>query len=340
MPADRDARPVELDEAILANDRYHEPVDDGRWRESYYFSFFDVRHRIGGFTSIGKRPAKGHSGSINVLWGPEIATLVASEFDSFDRHDDTYRVQGLRYQAERPFGRYRLAFSGDLNDGGTGVECDRAALGPTTRSSAPKIGVSYELTFTPTYPPYAYAPREEWHNLFTGHVDELGTIEGELVVDGRSYDIVARAAKDHSWGVRDWFKPAAWRWIDLVSEDADAELALWRTTFDGSNWLQDGALYASGVASSLGQYSEDVETEARDGKKRRPRAIRFSALAGDARIDATGRVARVVPVFFSRSVGEAELVSWNDRALVECTLGNGETGWANVEFAETLRPGV
>lgn len=336
MPSDSNARPVEFDEEMLANDGYHEPGVDARWRESYYFSFFDSRHRIGGFTSIGKRPAKGHAGSINALWGPELPTLVASEFDNFSEHDDTYLVQGLRYAGESLFGSYRLTFSGVLNDGGTGVECDAEALGATSRSSAPKVDVTYDLRFTPTYPPYVYAPRQEWHNLFSGHVDELGTVEGELVIQGRRYDIIGRAAKDHSWGVRDWFKPAAWRWIDLVSEDAQSELALWRTTFDGSLWLQDGALYTDGAASSLTCYTEEVETEPRDGDKRRPRAIRLSAQGGDVGIDATERVARVVPVFFSQTINEAEVVSWNDRALVECTIGNGATGWANIEFAETL----
>ena len=37
-------------DALLDEDRMHHPGADRRWRESYYFSFFDPVHRIGGFS--------------------------------------------------------------------------------------------------------------------------------------------------------------------------------------------------------------------------------------------------------------------------------------------------
>lgn len=321
-----------LDDSVLRHDRVHEPADDSRWRESYYFSFFDQRTGIGGFSSIGKRPARGHSGSINVIWGPQIPTLIASELDSFGEHDDTYEVAGLSYESDRPFGSWRLRFEGVLNDGGDGLECDHAALGPTASSQAPKVEVAYDLTFTPSYPPYLYEHRAEWQNLFTGHVDEVGAVAGELRIGGVRHELDGRGGKDHSWGVRDWFKAQAWRWVDLVGEGLDAELALWRATFDGESWVEDGAIFTDGSALPLARYEEQVTTAPRV-RKPRPAEVSIAVeAAGGRRLELSGRAVRVVPIFFGRE----GLLSWNDRALVECTVG-GLPAWANVEFESLVR---
>jgi hypothetical protein len=324
-----------LDESILRHDRVHEPADDPRWRESYYFSFFDERTGIGGFSSIGKRPARGHSGSINAIWGPATSTLIASELGSFEGHDDAYDVAGLSYASDEPYGSWRLRFEGVLNDGGSEIECDHGALGPTGRSLATKVEVAYDLTFTPSYPPYLYEHRPEWRDLFTGHVDEVGAVTGEVEIAGQRYEIDARGGKDHSWGVRDWFKAQAWRWIDLVGGELAAECALWRATFDGDEWVEDGAIFTDGSALALERYREEFATVPRAGKER-PAEVSFAVDAGGRTLEAEGRVVRVVPIFFGRDVDGGRLVSWNDRALVECTV-DGRPGWANVEFESLVR---
>jgi hypothetical protein len=313
----------------LAEDRVHPPGADRRWRESYYFSFFDSRHRIGGFSSIGKRAASGHSGSINVLWGPDRPSLVASEFDKFDTLDDNHDVAGLTYKAHEPFGVWEVAFDGLLNVGGDGVECDRAALGPAGANTVP---VRYELTFTPTGPPYVYRQRPEWSELFTGHVDEVATVRGTLTIGDETYEIDGRGGKDHSWGVRNWFAPVAWRWFDLVSDDGP-QLTLWRAAFQPGEWTSDGAVFAAGPAP-LDGYVETVSTVEVPGRpKPLPRTLRAELTAGGVTRGLTGEVRRVLPVLFTKP-GQ---VSWNDRALVECTFDDGSTGWANVEFAELVR---
>lgn len=313
-------------------DLIHQPRNDPRWRESYYFSFFDWNLGIGGFSSIGKRPAKGHAGSINVLWGPSIPTLVASEYDSFSEHSDDHAVAGLTYRATKPYGPWELSFAGELNDGGTGVECSHEALGPTGRSPAAKETARFNLTFTPLYSPYLYVEREEWRDLFDGHIDEIGLVEGELEIGGQTHRIQGRGAKDHSWGVRDWFKPAAWRWIDVLAEDGP-ELALWRARFDG-DWIEDGALYGSDGVDGLSAYEETVETAERP-RKPLPAHIRLRATAGSQQLGVEGEVVKVVPIFFGRDLDGGRQVSWNDRALVRCRTDAGAAAWANVEF-ETL----
>lgn len=314
------------------HDRVHQPRDDPRWRESYYFSWFDWELGIGGFSSIGKRPSKGHSGSINALWGPAISTLVASEFDKVDDHRDEHLVAGMRYAATEPFGPWQLSFQGQLNDGGDDVECRHEALGPTGRSPAPKRSVSYELTFTPDYAPYLYEEREEFRDLFDGHIDEVGTTKGWIEIDGQRREFDGRGAKDHSWGVRDWFKPQAWRWMDVLVEDGP-ELALWGADFGGT-WVQDGAIYSRDSVDGLSSYRERIQTTERP-RKPLPAAIELEAVAGDQELKLRGDIVRAVPIFFGRDLDGGRETSWNDRTLVRGQTGDGASAWANVEF-ETL----
>lgn len=304
------------------HDRSHPPRDHPRWRESYYFSFFDERHGIGGFSSIGKRPGRGHSGSINVIWGPERPTLVASELDRFDVHDDTVRVQSLEYAAAEPYGPWRLAFDGALNDGGAAVECDHAALGTARDGGVP---VTFDLEFRPDAPAYLYEERAEWDGLFDGHVDEVGRVTGELTVGGQRYAIDGRGAKDHSWGVRDWFRVQGWRWLDVVGTGVP-EAALWRATFDGERWIEDGAVYAGGATVPLRGYEERIREAPRE-RKPLPAAVDITLRTDERDVRVEGEIVRVVPIFFTRE-GET---AWVDRTLARCAV-DGRPAWANVEF--------
>lgn len=329
-----------LSEQTLLHDRVHAPGDDRRWRESYYFSFFDPRHGIGGFSSIGKRAASGHSGSINVLWGPDRPSLVASELDTFGTLDDDHLVAGLSYRSDDPFGSWRLGFSGQLNHGGSGVECEDAAFGPVSGSKADSVDVEYDLTFTPTHPPYLYAERAEWAELFTGHVDEVGLVRGTVTIDGEVIEIDGRGGKDHSWGVRNWFAPKKWRWIDLVSAEGP-EIAMWRATFTPGEWVGDGAVFTgaptSGPERTIVGYTETVTTTPRPGEPNKPLPTGMSAelTTGSGRHQLEGQVVRVLPVLFTRRPDGRLERAWNDRALLSTTV-DGAPGWANVEFAQTV----
>ena len=327
----------QLPEQILRQDRVHAPGEDRRWRESYYFSFFDPRHGIGGFSSLGKRAATGHSGSINVLWGPDRPSLVASEFDTFGQLDDDHLVAGMSYRSDQPFGDWRLGFSGQLNHGGSQIECDEAALGPVSKSRADSVDVSYDLTFTPTHPPYIYAERSEWSELFTGHIDEVGLVRGTVTVDGEVMEIEGRGGKDHSWGVRNWFAPLEWRWIDLVSADGP-EIAMWRASFSPDVWVGDGAVFTGeptlGPERAITGYTESVTTthRTREPGKPLPTGLHAELHTEAGSHELHGQVVRVLPVVFTRRPDGRLERAWNDRALLSTTV-DGAPGWANVEFA-------
>jgi hypothetical protein len=300
-----------------SDDGLHVPDTDRRWRESYYFSFFDTRHGIGGFTSIGRRPESGHIGSINVLWGPERPTLVAAELGSSVGHALPYEVHGLSYDSSGEFGDWSLRFAGPMNDGSSEVVCEESAIG-SALDNADAVAVTYDLTFHPSTPAYIYAQNDAWLDLFTGHVDEIGTVTGTVTIGGETIEIDGHGGKDHSWGVRDWYKPQEWRWVDLVATDGP-EFAMWRATFDGSEWVEDGAVFVDGRTVPITSYSETIEEIDR---ARKPRPVRWSmrTTTSEGELALSGDVVRIAPITFSQTRDGLTRTSWNDRALVRCEL--------------------
>ncbi|MDO8212417.1 hypothetical protein [Conexibacter sp. CPCC 206217] len=299
-----------------------------RWRESFYFKFWDFNHQLGGDSTIGYRPARGHSGSLNIIWGRELPTLVASELDHAPDHAVPHPAGGLSYEPVEPFGPWRLRFDGRLNDGGSAVGCDPRAVRAADSSSVP---VSYDLLFTPEQPAHIYRENPAWDGLFDGHVDEVGRVTGTLTVDGTTYEIDARGCKDHSWGQRDWARPHGWRWADLLFPEGP-EASLWRATFDGDEWLQDGAIYAGGEADPLTSFAERATFAPRD---RAPRPQRWSFDLQSARHAITGEaeLLRVIPLRFPmRDEHGTAMTAWIDRCLYASTTTDGRHGAGTVEF--------
>jgi hypothetical protein len=318
------------------HDLVHTP-DPGRerWRESYYFQFYDFRHDICGYSSIGYRPSKGYSGSAHALWGRDLPTLVASERGKRTEHVDTHDVAGLRYETLEPFGRWRWSFDGRLNDGGTAVDCDLEAITQVEASSRPAVDVRYDLVFTPDQPAYMYREDPQWDGLFDGHIDEVGTVTGTLTVGERTYEIDGRGSKDHSWGVRDWTRPKGWRWIDILFEDGP-EATLWRSTFDGENWIQDGAIYADGTAETITGFDEAITYAAREPADR-PATWDFRMGSGSHELRGRAEILRVVPLRFPyRAADGSKRIMWNDRTNFRCEMEDGRVGFGSAEFQITV----
>ena len=316
-----------------SDDGLHVPDKDRRWRESFYFSFFDERHGIGGFTSIGRRPESGHVGSINVLWGPDRTTLVAAELGDSVGHALPYEVLGLTYDSAAQFGDWSLRFAGPMNDGGSQVLCEESAIG-SALGNADAVPVTFDLTFRPSTPAYIYTDNDAWKDLFTGHIDEIGTVTGTITIDGQTIEIDGHGGKDHSWGVRDWYKPQGWRWVDLVSADGP-EFAMWRATFDGTEWVEDGAVFDGGRTIPITGYSETIEVTDR-ARKPLPVSWTMRATTSEGALEVVGDVVRIAPITFSQTRDGLTRTSWNDRALVRCELDGTSSGWANVEFSQRL----
>lgn len=315
------------------HDLVHEPDPSReRWRESYYFNVYDFDLGLGIYSSIGYRPSKGYSGSMQAVWGPDRPTLFAFEHGTFEQHTDEHLVAGLSYTCREPFGAWHVGFEGPLNDGGSGPACEMEAVTRTRESASPKVDVAYDLTFTPDQPPYLYRENPEWAGLFDGHLDEVGSVTGTVTIDGETLPFSGRGAKDHSWGVRDWALPKGWRWTDMLFTEGP-EVALWRATFDGERWVQDGAIYTDGVADPLVSFREHIEYDTSRAEADRPRAWEFEVVTENHRVRGRAEILRVVPLLFPiRDETGARATMWNDRSVFRCELEDGRVGVGSAEF--------
>ena len=314
------------------HDYVHTP-DPGRerWRESYYFQFVDFKNRLGGYHGPGYRPVKGYTGVLHLLWGLDRPTLVATEKGTYTTHDQVHPVGGFQWEIIEPLQTWRIRFDGALNDAGTDPALPVEAVVAAASFEGRSVPVSYELVFDRDKPAYLYDENPEWDGLFDGHIDEVGTARGHLSIGDERIEIDGRFSKDHSWGVRDWGKPRGWRWVDMLFEEGP-ELTLWRATFDGQRWLDDGAIYTDGSAEKITSYAESVNFAPRP-RADRPESWEFEVISAGHRIRGRGEMICVAPLLFPyrNAAGERGML-WNDRTVFRCQLEDGRRGYGSAEF--------
>jgi hypothetical protein len=321
--------PVDFDPK---HDLVHTPDPEReRWRESYYFQFIDFKLGIGGYHGPGYRPVKGYSGVLNVLWGLDVPTLVATEKGRYTTHDAVHPVGGLQWDILEPLKRWRIRFDGRLNDGGGDPAIPVEAVTSAAEASGRLVDAAFDLIFERDQPAYLYREDPRWDGLFDGHIDEVGRVTGSLRMGEKTYEIDGRGSKDHSWGVRDWGKPRGWRWVDMLFEDGP-ELTVWRATFDGTNWLDDGAIYVDGTAEPVTAFSESV-TFAPRPRADRPDLWEFDVRSENHVVRGRAEILRVVPLLFGfRDEDGNRGTMWNDRTVFRCETEDGRIGYGSAEF--------
>jgi hypothetical protein len=313
-------------------DLVHTP-DPGRerWRESYYFQFVDFTHDLGGYHGVGFRPKKGYTGVLHAVWRAGGSTLVATEKASYTEHNAVHPVGGFEWEILEPLKRWRIRFDGRLNDGGSDPAVPVEAVVGVADGPGTPVDVSYDLIFERDQPAYVYDVNPQWDGLFDGHIDEVGTVKGTLRIGSETFDIDGRGSKDHSWGVRDWGKPRGWRWVDMLFENGP-EVTVWRATFDGETWLDDGAIYVDGHAEKVTSFAESVTFTTRP-RADRPDSWEFEIGSANHRLRGRGEIINVAPLLFPFRTAEGERgMLWNDRTVFRCELEDGRVGYGSGEF--------
>jgi hypothetical protein len=321
--------PTEFDPV---NDLVHVP-DPGRerWRESYYFQFVDFKQGVGGYHGPGYRPKKGYTGVLHTLWRQGGSALIATEKASYVEHDRVHPVGGFEWEIVEPLKTWRIRFDGRLNDAGIDPGIPVEAVVAAADGPGATVDVSYDLTFERDKPAYMYDENPEWDGLFDGHIDEVGTVRGTLRIAGEALTINGRGSKDHSWGARDWAKPRGWRWVDLLFEEGP-EATVWRATFDGTRWIDDGAIYVDGAAEKVTSFAESV-TFAPRPRADRPASWEFEIASRNHRLRGRGEMICVAPLLFPFRTHEGTRgMLWNDRTVFRCELDDGRVGYGSAEF--------
>lgn len=311
-------------------DLVHEPAAHPVWRESYHFGFGDPRTGSFGYATFGKRPHKGRSGFLIAYWDAEAGLLVGQEVDRFEEHTDEHDVAGLKTTCVTPFEEWHVSFDGSLVQAPSiGVRRYEEARA-VPEADAVRVPVSFEFTWRALAPAFAYTWNPAFRAQFDGRHEQPGGCDGELVIGDRKTTMVGwNGIRDHSWGARDWFGPAQWRWISATFESPPHLSLLYTEMLDGTT-VVGGAVYDDEGVTPIVEYSETVEEIPAAGK---PEPVSAQFVVRDAlgrSLEVEGKVSAVLPIRFHPPDPQA-LVSWNDRSIMTFEAAHG-AGIGEMEF--------
>lgn len=243
-----------------SDEYWHEPrSDDPKWRESYYFDFYDPEHDLGYSASIGKRTNKGYIGSITILtWD---GSLYLRKDYGYPTDDGAIQVAGMQYTVEEPHERWRLRQISEVNQFESGSDEMRRPPDAFPSDDVPLFSLDLDLTFSAIHPPQYYSPtglnEEILSSMFSEHCDQAGRVMGEVTIGGETLSVDTFGERDHSWGVRDWEVYDSWQWISALF-DEDFGVNAWRAT-ESRGTAAEGFLHYQGESTPLEKVSLDTE---------------------------------------------------------------------------------
>lgn len=178
--------------------------------------------------------------------------------------------------------------------------------------------IALDVAFEGTHPAYSYSSHPEGCPAFaaTDRLEQSGRVRGTVTVDGTTYEVDTTAARDHSWGTRDWDYAQHWKWVHAQTPDTD--LHFWQIFLAGTVVVR-GYLVRNGRSAELADLAVDFTV----GDRYRQRTI-------TARVtDTAGRQAELEGEYF----GHFELPPVPTCVLVEggmrCTIdGVAGAGWS------------
>lgn len=199
---------ADLSHLLLQRRSHCEPFNHREWRESYYFNATDENNQTSLITTIGILPNKKRSTSFVLVIRKgriALAKLLVSRgiewynTDRFNLKQLSFKIEGIDW---------RLAY--------TSKKC------------------SFDLTFHPLNEYNSYPEGSgNFDFLFTDHVEQAGTFEGDIVMDGKKIKFGPMFGhRDHSWGIRDWSSVDGY-WLFSCTFGKKSAFNLWKGTSQG-----------------------------------------------------------------------------------------------------------
>ena len=178
--------------------------------------------------------------------------------------------------------------------------------------------VGLDVQFDAAHPAYAYGFHPDGCPSFaaTNRLEQAGRVHGTLRIEDRKYGFDTTAARDHSWGTRDWDMPQHWKWLHAQA-GPDLCVHFWQIQARGRTDLR-GYVYRDRQMAEV--ISVDVDFENDD-------AFRQTHIKAAVH-DTAGRTTQVTGDYFAHfplvPVPSCTLIEGAMRCEVE---GQPGTGW-------------
>jgi hypothetical protein len=182
----------------------HRPGTDRLWGESWYFDFASVDGSAGGFVRVGDYPNLGRRWCwAYVVVGPRAVGCALDRPLTGDRDAPWQTTDpSLRLSIESAPDCWHIAADGD--------------------------GFGMDLTWRRQAPAYVYTGGSR--------LEQPGWAAGIVSIDGTSLPLDGPGQRDHSWGVRDWWR-FGWTWC--------------------AGWLSDGTRFQATLLDARGRIAPD-----------------------------------------------------------------------------------
>ena len=169
-----------------ADEHLHNPTDELKWRESYYFNWVDLKNKISGFSTIGILPNEKKREFVFLLFMDEKNEVYYKEppLLKYEQNIGTMlKEKRLSYRLINPFKNWEIEYNSRK--------------------------LNLKINFKPRFPTYYFGldSSASWHQ----HFEASGQIKGILKLkDSAPIKINGFGQRDKSWGYRDWHQFDKW----------------------------------------------------------------------------------------------------------------------------------
>jgi hypothetical protein len=327
----------------------HRHTGSRYWNESYYFNFSDPKHNLGGFSRIGMVPNQDMAVGILYLFLPEGGILMLTQTEPCRASRDRVSAGGLSYERVQPLWNWRIRFQGNML-----YLHDPAEL-PSLLTASTDERDGMNLSFREASVDMAFRGWSPCHNfkdvdpgfvaerfvsagsrlrdltavskVASEHYEQVGSWEGEVVVDGRRMDVRGTGHRDHSWGDRDWKAPRKWTWLTAQFGDGIG-FNLSRVVIRSLD-LFNGYVCRSGRNYPLRRAWLDTEFDA-DGLTQKRILLRLEDTSGWAG-EIEGKPQCVVPLILQEDLHRTQV-----NEAFTAYRWNGRTGYGISEYLHQL----
>jgi hypothetical protein len=164
----------------------HQPTNQIKWRESYYFNWSELDNKISGFSTIGILPNEKRREFVFLLFLKDRNEIYYKEPPLREYNQDInimLQDKRLSYHLIKPFKKWSISY----------------------QSRKMQLELAFETRF-PTHN-FGLNSSKSWHQ----HFESSGIITGKLAnSDGEIIQVSGYGQRDKSWGFRDWHEFDKW----------------------------------------------------------------------------------------------------------------------------------
>ncbi|MHA1234549.1 MAG: DUF7065 domain-containing protein [Promethearchaeota archaeon] len=287
----------------------HQPTNELKWRESYYFNWADVDNKIAGFSTIGIVPNENKREFVFLLFLEDRNEVYYKEPHLQDYNDDInvmLRENRLSYTLVKPFEEWIINYKSRK--------------------------LSLELHFKTRFPTHNFGidSSKSWHQ----HFESSGIVTGKLTKkNGEVVNLNGFGQRDKSWGFRDWYQFDKWY-------AGHFQFKNWSCAFrkDYTNEKIDLSGHISNKKGNTALSNLDIETLYDTDLFRSPLSTKylFKDATGAKRVIEAKRFGKNSFIRFARNFSGGYTELFEQMAIVQ-DLNTGEIGVGMMEHLRTIK---